>query len=1120
MYKDGPSEVFTLEDIIKEFGSGSVSASPAPAAPAAPIAPEETAPVTPAAKPMPQKGTIPFQTSRLPKIPPEELARIEMEQTQLFRPMKEPETVAETPVKPSRKERKAAKAAEKEANRRAREAKKEAAAEAKWAAKEAKRAARKQPVAAEPVSPVPAAPAVEKSAPEQHQQTAAAPVEPVDPLDAIIREFSAKPAAPAVMTAPEPQKDEPVPVPAAKEEITVPAEDIPTVESHEEVPEQSIPVAADTVMEEAPVSEEAYNGTPGDSGEEDTTVSPAEPKVSIADQAEPGMVNVEELKANFAAAAAQVELPKQEETEEPIIVEKIPDPVHTAPAAPDLPQKPRPSRHQAADQSAAEMGLMSDSELDDIIQEFSAEPASTYQQHERLAALEQVLQEDLRMNQSSDFFEEQFGGYAGPRPDPNDIAEPEQPGFFAKLKKMLEEPEESTEVSRQDVSAEASAAPEAPAEDTTPDMPTEAQPTSSSGFKLEIPDDIQPGVPFTLNIPAENIPTEPIAETQTAEPETKSEKAPAKRAAVPFQTKAQPVADAQILDEMGLDDEDDDDEEFFPIRRKKPKKPPVEEAPILTARDGCQKYGSQLKGMKLKVQLSGIVALIAFALTAYYSLDWQFIGFMANGAVMGWILTLLLILSGVICQSVIRDTIAAAQNKQFGLNTLTILAALVSLIDGIIAAIHGRVPYCATASVLLWLSLWGQSLQAEGMYRTMKVLEKNGVHSGIVRSENVYHGKAALFTDDVTEEDFMDHIRKTPLSEQVLQIYTPLAALLTLILAVVAAIQGKANFMQSWAPMLLAAVPVSGLLCYSRTFAVLTKRLAKRGAALCGWYGACALGNNAAVLLRDEDLFPNGMMEPNGVKSFNGYTGNQVIGYAAAVLGKAGSGMAPVLNSLLERDGGRHMQADAIRLYENGGIGGKFGSDAILVGTLGFMRRMGVHMNPEAKVKRATYVSVNGELAGLIAMRYGASSGVKDAMGILTRSGRTKPVMATCNVSITPKLLKQKFRIEPNRVDFPDLRERAELAARSADPDSTICAVMTNAHLATFADAAVGGRILQTVVKVGLIMAIISGLIGICVLGVLSLTGAIAGLSAAYLLLFDLIWLIPVMLLTGWTRSY
>ena len=111
MYKDEPSDVFTLEDIMKEFGSGTVSTEAVPAPPA-----EPAAPVTPAAPstPMPAKGTIPFQTSRLPKISEEELRKIDQKETQLFRPVKE-QPAPEAAGKPSRKERKAAKAAEKEA---------------------------------------------------------------------------------------------------------------------------------------------------------------------------------------------------------------------------------------------------------------------------------------------------------------------------------------------------------------------------------------------------------------------------------------------------------------------------------------------------------------------------------------------------------------------------------------------------------------------------------------------------------------------------------------------------------------------------------------------------------------------------------------------------------------------------------------------------------------------------------------------------------------------------------------------------------------------------------------------------------------------------------------------
>ena len=493
---------------------------------------------------------------------------------------------------------------------------------------------------------------------------------------------------------------------------------------------------------------------------------------------------------------------------------------------------------------------------------------------------------------------------------------------------------------------------------------------------------------------------------------------------------------------------------------------------------------------------------------------------LTDPSIVAWCVNGLLVLSLLCCGNVFTYGLNHLKKKPITLELLTVLSGLVALADGIMAAPQGRVPYGATACVLLWLAQWNRFLQWEGMYRTLKVLEKNDVQIGIVRSENVYRGKAALFTAEITPEAFMEQMQKPALSDLVLQIYAPLAFLLTLALAILTHVREQAFFLQCWTPMLLAAIPVAGLLCYGRTFAILARRLARRGSALCGWAGACAMGNDTAVLLRDLDLFPAGSVEPNGVKSYNGYTGTQVVGYAAAVLEKAGSGLAPVLDTLLEREGGRHMQAEAIRLYENGGIGGKFGRDAILVGTLSFMRRMGVHMNTETRVKRATYVSVNGELAGLIAVRYSAAPSVREALQILTRSGRVKPVMATCNVTITPKMLHQKFHIAQDRVEYPDLRTRAELAGKTADPDSSLCAMLVQDQLSSFSDTAVGGRILQTVVRVGLVMAILSGIAAVAVLGVLSLTGAIVGLSASYLLLFDLIWLVPVLLLTGWTRNY
>ncbi len=818
-----------------------------------------------------------------------------------------------------------------------------------------------------------------------------------------------------------------------------------------------------------------------------------------------------------------------------------PDAPAKKPAKPEAPA-PRPTRRQAAAMSAAEMGLIDDAELDAIIEEFGSKRTPRYSEQERLATLEQNLRSDLGSAPSMDFFEQQFGGYTDPTAQPiaPEAAPAAQESFFA--------PESAAE-SAPEPAPEPEAAPAEQPEE--PDEIPAEKPKRRRGLSWlfgapdEDEEDDDPGAAEAAQQPenpaTEDAPEAPEAPaaldpqpTEEAEPAEEPTERPAprrrRRATVPFQTSRLPQADAvqaasdaaELAEDFtdDLSDEDaaaDDAPLHLPFLGKKKASPAPE--PPLTAHEGCQRYAKRLRHSDLWVKLAGVLACLALFFSAYYSLDWNFIAPLSQITPIAWCVNILLVLSALVCRDVIRTAIASAKRKQFDLNFLTSLASLVALVDGVLAA-RQRVGYGATACILLFLAQWSLQLQRQGMFRTLRVLDKNEITTGIVRSENVFHNKAALFVADCTPEEFMAHVEKPSLSAQVLQIYTPLAILLTLILAIAAQAKHSAPFLQCWAPMLLASVPAVGLLCYSRAFATLARRLAKRGAALCGWYGACAIGNRAAVLLHDDDLFPPKACEPNGVKSYNGYTGNQVIGYAQAVLQKAGSGLAPVLDALLAQEGGHRMQADAIRLYESSGIGGKFGMDTVLVGTLSFMRRMGVHMSAETKVKRATYVSVNGELAGLIAIRYSTSAQVRDAVGILTRSGRTKPVLATCNVTITPKLLAQKFRIPADRFLFPDLRQRAELAARTADPESTLCAVLAKPHIAAFADAAVGGRILQTVVKAGLLMAIISGLIGICVLGVLSLTGAIAALSASYLVLFDLIWLVPALLLTGWTRSY
>ena len=50
-----------------------------------------------------------------------------------------------------------------------------------------------------------------------------------------------------------------------------------------------------------------------------------------------------------------------------------------------------------------------------------------------------------------------------------------------------------------------------------------------------------------------------------------------------------------------------------------------------------------------------------------------------------------------------------------------------------------------------------------------------------------------------------------------------------------------------------------------------------------------------------------------------------------------------LFDRLLQAQFGRRCRADAYRCYDGGGIGAQIGQDVVLVGSLPFMRSMGVH---------------------------------------------------------------------------------------------------------------------------------------------------------------------------------
>ena len=317
----------------------------------------------------------------------------------------------------------------------------------------------------------------------------------------------------------------------------------------------------------------------------------------------------------------------------------------------------------------------------------------------------------------------------------------------------------------------------------------------------------------------------------------------------------------------------------------------------------------------------------------------------------------------------------------------------------------------------------------------------------------------------------------------------------------------------------LAAVPATMHVYRSRPQAILERRLHNVGAVLCGWQGVKGLSGKAVFPVDHQDLFPIGTAKMNGVKFFGSRQPDQIISYATALIEADGGMLAPLFTTLLDSRNGRHFTAEQFTTYEGGGIGALVEGEPILAGNLAFLKSMGVELPEGLQVKQAVCVAVDGELCGLFAISY-----AKDRMaaaGMVSLSGYRglKPLVTGGRFLLTEKFIYNQFGVKAKRIIFADPELQATLSEKKPEENAPALALITGTGLAPFAYAVTGARTLQNATVTGLTVHMIGGILGILMMGVLAVIGATYLLTPTNLFLYELVWLVPGLLITEWTRS-
>ena len=365
---------------------------------------------------------------------------------------------------------------------------------------------------------------------------------------------------------------------------------------------------------------------------------------------------------------------------------------------------------------------------------------------------------------------------------------------------------------------------------------------------------------------------------------------------------------------------------------------------------------------------------------------------------------------------------------------------------------------------------------------------------------------------------FLTEIERPDTVDRFSLIYTPIALALAIILSLVASFNcgEPVRFFWAFSAILSVSAPV-GLLCaFGASYKNTASRLLRSGAAIAGARQANLLRGTEKVMLLENDLFPTGSIELEAIDNLGRITDEQILGCAAALTESAGLELGRVLTDTTKERFGITFTARDVRLVE-GGVTGAVGTSRIVLGTAALMVKMGIPIESGHKGQINMYLVVDNALAGVLTMRYQTTKNTYKAMRLMRRM-HMNAVLAVRDFNISPAMVEEEFDLRRGFADQPDPAGVDRLLNPNYAKGDAPAAILTREGAGPFMQVLRGADKLAGAVRSALTLGTFAGLLGMLIVFYLLYQNAADALPVMNILLYQLIWYIPVFIITQQTR--
>ncbi len=568
---------------------------------------------------------------------------------------------------------------------------------------------------------------------------------------------------------------------------------------------------------------------------------------------------------------------------------------------------------------------------------------------------------------------------------------------------------------------------------------------------------------------------------------------------------------------------DEEEVPAAPARERKPRKrlPP---APDIPPAELAKRYTKGLKGLRLRCFLVFLLAFGVLYLTAAPTMGWplpeQIEG---NPILQCYALAGIQVLALLLGVDEFLKGLVRPFRHQVGMELMISLANIAVLADALTIPRLGsaRQPFCAPAVLGLWCVMYGSLQERKGQRQACRTAAAASEPYLVTRDEGKWNNRDTYAKWSGPINGFGSQIQGSDGARRIYRVMVPVLLLSCALFALLSSVGNRrsGDFLWCLAAILTAAGSLSATLCFGLPWRKISRRLAQSGAALAGWQGVTNTTGSCNLLLTDIDLFPIGSVSLNGIKVFGDFPIEKVVAVTATVIRDSGCGLEKVFHDLLRSQGAVYRRGEDLTAFEGGGLAEFIRGQQVLVGSAAFMTLMDIALPPGLKVKNAVFCAIDGELAGIFALNYHLPGTVAPAIDSLIHN-RITPVLATRDFNLIPSMLRQRFKLPAEKLEFPSVNRRRELSEPEQEHSETLAAVLCREGLGPYAEAVVGGRRLRTAVRQSAVLSCLGSAVGALLAFYLTYVAAYQSLTPLNLTLFLLMWLVPTPLIAGWVDRY